>query len=166
MSELFELIIKSNTINFLIVLSLIIFLIKKLNLAEKISKLRDEIKNYVNDSEKEKASADEGLDKIKGKIEKLPLLIDRIEKSAQHNVKNIEERVKAETENQKKDIENNLNRLLNLETKKFNSKLISLLSEKSVEVAMKNAIKQLNSEPELHNVYINNAIDEIDRINL
>ena len=66
----------------------------------------------------------------------------------------------------KKDIENNAKRILGLETKKFKSHLSSVLSQASVDLAKKNALEQLENNRELHDRYINEAIDEIDRIGL
>ncbi len=166
MADIWQLLIHSNTINFLLVVALIVFIFVKLNIKEKLEILRSEIKCYVDDAQNEKNRADENLNKAKGKVVKLPLIIERIEKSAAHNVENIAHRIELETQDQKLDIEKNAARLLNLETKKFNQKLVSILSEKSVDIAKQNAIEKLSSNPELHNIYIENAIDEIGRVDL
>ncbi len=166
MSDILQLLIQTNTLNFLIVLFLIIFLVMKLNLKEKIEVLRSEIKDYVDASTNEKEQSDKDLEIIKKKVDKLPLVIEKIQKSTENSVKNLGEKIKNEIEEQKKDIENNAERIFNLETKKFKEKLTSLLSEKSVEIARENALNQLNQNNDLHNKYIDNAIDEIDRITL
>ena len=166
MADIWQLLIHSNTINFLLVAALIVFIFVKLNIKEKLEILRSEIKCYVDDAQNEKNRADENLNKAKGKVVKLPLIIERIEKSAAHNVENIVHSIVLETQDQKLDIEKNAARLLNLETKKFNQKLVSILSEKSVDIAKQNAIEKLSSNPELHNIYIENAIDEIGRVDL
>ena len=70
MAEIWQLLIKSNTINFLIVLGIIIFLVAKLNISSKIDALRNEIKNFVDASVQEKENAQKELDKIKEKIVK------------------------------------------------------------------------------------------------
>lgn len=166
MSDILQLLIQTNTLNFLIVLFLIIFLVIKLNLKDKIEVLRSEIKDYVDASVNEKEQSDKDLEIIKKKVDKLPLVIEKIQKSTENSVKNLGEKIKNEIEEQKKDIENNAERIFNLETKKFKEKLTSLLSEKSVEIARENALNQLNQNNDLHNKYIDNAIDEIDRITL
>ena len=71
-----------------------------------------------------------------------------------------------EIEQKKKDIEVNGKRILNLETKKFQQKLTGIISEVSVKLAKENAEKQLNDNRNLHNKYIDKAIDGIDGINL
>ena len=166
MSDIFHLILHSNLINFLIVLSLLIVIVNKLNLKEKIETLRDEIKTYVDASVQEKEVAEQNLTSIKQKIEDLPSQIKDIQISTDNSVKSIGEKIKADIQEQKQDISNNAERIFNLEMKKFKQKLTSALSEKSVEIARDNAVNQLKQNNELHNKYIDNAIEELDRINL
>ena len=153
-------------INFLIVLGIIIVLVVKLNLNGKIEVLRDEIKTYVDASVQEKEVAEQKLSSIKQKIEELPSQIKDIEIKTENSVKSIGEKIKADILEQKQDISNNAERIFNLEMKKFKQKLTSALSEKSIEIARENAVKQLNENNELHNKYIDNAIEELDRIRL
>lgn len=166
MTEFIQLLINTNTINFLIVSAIVIFLLVKLNVKQNLIDISEEIKSYVDTSVREKEQTEKDLSIINDKIERLPALVERIKKSSENNVANIAKKIEIETENKKKDIENNANRIFELETKKFKSKLVSLLSEKSIEVVQKNAIEQLNNNMELHNKYIDNAIEEINRINL
>ena len=166
MSDIFHLIIHSNLINFLIVLGIIIVLLVKLNLNGKIEVLRDEIKTYVDASVQEKEVAEQKLSSIKQKIEELPSQIKDIEIKTENSVKSIGEKIKADILEQKQDISNNAERIFNLEMKKFKQKLTSALSEKSIEIARENAVKQLNENNELHNKYIDSAIDELDGISL
>ena len=164
MSNIIQLLIQSNTLNFLIVLLIVILLIKQLKLGKKFDGIKDEIKSYVENSENEKLQAEQSLSRINDKIAKLPAVIERIKRSTENNIKNIESNVQKKTEIQKQDISKNAQRLFNLETKKFKTGLTNLLSEKSVEIAKENAVKQLKENPSLHNKYIDNAIEEIDKV--
>lgn len=166
MSDILHLLIHSNTLNFLIVLSILVVIFLKLNLKEKIEVLRDEIRTYVNTSVQEKNMAEQNLSFIKEKIQKLPEEIEDIKKSTENSVKSIGEKIRTDIEEQKQDIANSAERIFNLETKKFKQKLTAALSEKSVEIARDNAISQLKENSELHNKYIDNAIEELDRISL
>lgn len=166
MSDILHLLIHSNTLNFLIVLAILVVIFVKLNLKEKIEVLRDEIRTYVDTSVQEKNVAEKKLLLIKEKIEKLPETIEDIKKSTENSVKSIGEKIRADIEEQKQDIANSAERIFNLETKKFKQKLIATLSEKSVEIARDNAVNQLKENAQLHNKYIDNAIDELDRISL
>ena len=127
---------------------------------------RKEIKTYVDNSSQEKESAKKELDEINEKIKHLPDEIADIKQSAENNIRGIEKRINEEIEEKKKDIENNAKRILGLETKKFKSRLSGILSQASIDLAKNNALEQLNNNRELHDRYINEAIDEIDRIGL
>ncbi len=164
MEDIFQFLIKTNTVNFIIVLALIIFLFIKLNFKQKIEDLRTEIKTYVETAENEKTQAEKKLAEIKDKVSKLPDEIEDIKISAEKSTVSIASKIHSEIEEQKQDISNNAQRIFNLETKKFKAKLNTLLSEKSIELAQENALNQLNSNKDLHNKYIDNAIDELDRI--
>jgi F0F1-type ATP synthase membrane subunit b/b' len=166
MKDILNLLLYSNTLNFLIVVFLLAFLASKLNVKEKINTLRGEIKDYVEESINEKQKAQQDLEDINNKIKELPERIEKIQKSAENSIESIEAQIKEDIVEQKKDIDNNAVRLFNLETKKFKSKLISILSDKSIEIAKENALLQLAENHDLHNKYIDNAINELDRINL
>lgn len=166
MADIWQLLIQTNTINFLIVFAAILFLVSKLNIKNKIENIRNEIKSYVENSEQERENAKKELQKINEKIEHLPDEIADIQSSAQRNIKGIEQKIETEIKDKMQDIENNAKRILTLENKKFKSKLSGVLSQASVKLARENAIAQLKDNRELHNKYINDAIEEIDRINL
>ena len=166
MADIWQLIIHSNIVNFIIVLMMIKWLFSKVNLSEKLEKLKEEIKSYVDKSTEEKEDAEKSLEAIKQKIEHLPAEIEDIKVTAQNNIDGIAKRIEFEIEDKKRDIENNANRILNLEIKTFKEKLTSRISQVSVDLSRKNAIEQLSNNRELHNKYIYDAIDEIDRLSL
>lgn len=166
MSNLFQTLIHSNTINFLIVLSLLLFLMSKLKIGNKIDLMRNEIKNFVDESTNEKNLAEKELENINNKIKNLPKETQEIETSAQKNIEGFERRIENELKDKMLDIKTSSDRILNLEIKQFKEKLTGLLSEASINLAKKNAIEQLENNRELHNKYIYEAIDEIDGINL
>ena len=166
MAEIWQIIVQSNTLNFLIVLAVVLFIVSKLDVKSKREAIKDEIKTYVDNSSQEKESAKKELDEINEKIKHLPDEIADIKQSAENNIRGIEKRINEEIEEKKKDIENNAKRILGLETKKFKSRLSGILSQASIDLAKNNALEQLNNNRELHDRYINEAIDEIDRIGL
>ncbi|MCD7879600.1 MAG: hypothetical protein LUG16_06690 [Candidatus Gastranaerophilales bacterium] len=166
MTDFLKILIHSNTLNFLIVLELIDFLYVKFNVNEKIQNLQAEIKNYVEESENEKLQAENDLKDIETALSVLPDKVVRIKNSAQRSIKSISEKISNDTENKKQDIANSAKRLFELETKKFKSKLVNLVAEKSVETSINNAKQALESDSSLHGKYIEDAIAEIDRINL
>ncbi len=166
MTDIIQTLIQTNSLNFIIVLAVLIFILSKLNINEKINKLRDDIKSYVDNSTSEKALAQKELEETEEKIKHLPEETQLIETSAENNIKGLEQKIKKEIEDKKNDIKTSADRILNLEIKQFKAKLTSILSEKSVILAKDNAIEQLKNNRELHNKYIDEAIEEIGRVSL
>ncbi len=166
MTDIIQTFIQTNSLNFIIVLAVLIFILSKLKINEKINKLRDDIKSYVDNSTSEKALAQKELEETEEKIKHLPEETQLIETSAENNIKGLEQKIKREIEDKKNDIKTSADRILNLEIKQFKAKLTSILSEKSVILAKDNAIEQLKNNRELHNKYIDEAIEEIGRLSL
>lgn len=166
MTDLLELIAKSNIINFLIVLAFLVWLFSKINLKAKTTELSLQIKNYVKEAETEKENSLQKLNTIEAEIVKLPQNIKDIELSAEKNLQGINKRISKEIDEKKSDLLNNEKRILGLERKKFNEKLTTVLTETSIDLARKNAIEQLENNRELHDKYIYEAINEIDGVNL
>ncbi len=163
---MWNLILESNLINFIVVFVIMAYIIKKINVGDKIENVRKTIKSYVDESSNEKAAAEKELSQIQAKIEHLQDDIKYIEATAQNNIKGFENKIQEEIYEKKKDIDKNAERILNLETKNFKDKLSSVLSEASINLVRKNAIEQLKNNRELHNKYINEALEGIDKINL
>ncbi len=163
---MWNLILESNLINFIVVFVIMAFIIKKINVGDKIENVRKTIKSYVDESSNEKEAAEKELSQIQAKIEHLQDDIKDIEATAHNNIKGFENKIQEEIYEKKKDIDKNAERILNLETKNFKDKLSSVLSEASINLARKNAIEQLKNNRELHNKYINEALEGMDKINL
>lgn len=159
-------ILESNLINFLIVLSILVFICIKLNIKAKINDLQKAIVDSVEKSSSKKEDAHKALNEIQEKINHLDDDIADIEKNAERNIKSIERRISKEIVEKKKDIDNNATRIINLETKNFKTKLSNILSDASIDLVKKNVIEQLEKNKGLHNKYIDEAIEGIDKVNL
>ena len=162
--EIWQLLVKSNTVNFIIVLSCVLFICSKLNISDKLNSIKEEIKNFVDTSTNEKIDSENKLKQIKNKIDELPREIEEMQMTAKNNIEGIKNRIENEIVEKKQDIDNNVSRILNLETKKFKSKLTNALTEASINLAKDNAINQLKNNRELHNRYIYEAIEELNGI--
>lgn len=166
MAEIWQILIQSNTINFLAVAVIIAILCVKLDIKKRLETISNDITSYVENSSLEKELALKELEEINDKILLLDKETEEIKQGEKRNIQSIKEGLETDRENIKNDIKNNVTRLLNLETRKFKLDLTAKLAEKSVELAQKNAQEQLKDNRELHNRYINAAINEIDRIDL
>lgn len=153
-------------LNYTLLILALSVLFYKMDVNKKLSQLKENIKKYVEDSENEKTVSIQNLNKINEKIEKLPLEIQDIENAAKANVNGLKEKIQREIELKKKNMDETSNRLLSLESKNFKQKLTGMLTAASVKLARDNAIEQLKDNEELHNQYIQQAIRELDEIEL
>lgn len=170
MKEVIEIILYSNIINLALILFVMLIAFTRTKFGKEFSNvindIPNKIANYVNSSIAEKENSLKKLDNVNKQIENLPNEIQDINQSADNNIKNLGVKFQNEIEQKKKDIEDSGKRILNLETKKFQQKLTGIISEVSIKLAKENAEKQLNNNRNLHNKYIDKAIDGIDGINL
>lgn len=170
MKEFIDYILFSNVINFAIIVALFIVVFTKTNFGKQmISVVNDipkKIENIVSSSIDEKENSLKKLDNVNEQLKHLPDEIKDINQSADNNIKNLAVKFQNEIEQKKQDIEVNGKRILNLETKKFQQKLTGIISEVSVKLAKENAEVQFKNNPNLHNKYIENAINGIDEISL
>ena len=159
-------ILESNLINFLIVVSILVFIFIKLNVSAKIGDLQKTVVTSVENSLAKKDDAHKALNEIQDKINHLEDDIHDIESNAERNIKSIERRISKEIVEKKKDIDNNATRIINLENKNFKEKLSDVLSDASINLVKKNVIEQLENNKALHDRYINEAIEGIDKVSL
>ena len=82
MADIWQIIVQSNTLNFLIVLAVVLFIVFKLDIKSKLETIKEEIKVYVDSSSKEKEAAEQDLEEIKERIRHLPEEIADIKQSA------------------------------------------------------------------------------------
>ena len=70
------------------------------------------------------------------------------------------------TELQIENIKSNILKVINAEEKSLSAKLTQDTVNNSIELAKQNIINKLNENPDLHNKFIDDSINEIDRVQL
>lgn len=156
----------SNTINFAIMAILLGVIIKKLHLSTAFEKSIEAIKNQISNSETEKANSSKILDKNKDLIEKLPNELEEMEKTSQSKLTAFEEKIE---DNTRKTIENLVlatDRIKTIEEKKVSNLLTQSTSKEALELAKNRICELLEKNPEMHNVFIQQSIDELDKVKI
>jgi len=158
----FEAILNTNLINFIIVISTLVWIFKKFNLGSLIDNLKDDIKiNVEKSSNSAKAALDEY--KITKKSSKnIPILVDEIENKAKQNIENLKIKIEVETDLKQKSIINSFEKTKNMLLNKYKKTIIEDIYLSSVELAKNAAIERLDDET--HKKLINSSIDELDNI--
>lgn len=156
----------SNTINFAIMAILLGVIIKKLHLSTAFEKSIEAIKNQISNSETEKANSSKILGKNKDLIEKLPNELEEMEKTSQSKLTAFEEKIE---DNTRKTIENlvlTTDRIKTIEEKKVSNLLTQSTSKEALELAKNRICELLEKNPEMHNDFIQQSIDELDKVKI
>ena len=156
----------SNTINFAIMAILLGVIIKKLHLSTAFEKSIEAIKNQISNSETEKANSSKILGKNKDLIEKLPNELEEMEKTSQSKLTAFEEKIE---DNTRKTIENlvlSTDRIKSIEEKKVSNLLTQSTSKEALELAKNRICELLENNPEMHNDFIQQSIDELEKVKI
>lgn len=156
----------SNTINFAIMAILLGVIIKKLHLSTAFEKSIEAIKNQISNSETEKANSSKILGKNKDLIEKLPNELEEMEKTSQSKLTAFEEKIE---DNTRKTIENLVlatDKIKTIEEKKVSNLLTQSTSKEALELAKNRICELLEKNPEMHNDFIQQSIDELDKVKI
>ncbi len=156
----------SNTINFIIMVTLLAIIVKKMNLGASLEKSIEAVKSTISKSDDEKAGAQKKLDSAKDLIEKLPQDIKDLEETSKGKVEVFKDKIDENTQKAIFNIEKNVDRVVSIEEKKISNLLTEKTSLASVELAKQHIEKMLEQNPELHNQFIQNSIDELDKVKI
>lgn len=164
-SHIWNIIVESKTFNFIIFVMLLGLIIKKVNVAAAISSLQQKIIKIIEDAKKERDDAHGSLLQAEKAVENLDSELKEIVNDAQNSAKVLGEKILNEAQKQIEDIENNAQKVIEAEEKLLISNLAKQTSKQSVETAKSHITKVLAETPTLQEKYINESIDELDRLN-
>lgn len=164
-SNIWKIIVESNIFNFVIFILAFAWIFKKINvkgiihsLQAKIVKVLDEVKQEKEEALEKLAQAEKAVENLS---EELQIIVDDAQKSAGV----ISEKILTEAQKQIESIELNATKVIEAEEKLLVSQLTKSTSQASVEVAKSHIEQTLAQTPSLHEKFINESIDELDRLN-
>lgn len=164
--SLFEYLAKSNTINFLIMAYILCWIVKKIDIKSMFEKSVNNIQNTIKQSEAEKENSKNLLQNAKSTMDKLPKQIEEIEKFNEQKTETFKKQLEESSEIAIKNINKNIEKVFAIEEKKISNEITSETVSGSIEQSRQNIIEMLKNKPELHYKFIENSLDELDRIQL
>lgn len=163
-SEIWNRIVESNTFNFIIFVAILAFIFKKIDVGSIITALQQKIIKIIETAKKERAEAEDELSKAEKSVENLGQELKVIMDDAQKSAETIEKKILVEAQSLIENIEANAKKIISAEEKLLVSNLTKSTAKISVEQAKNNIKGVLDSTPTLHEKYINQSIDELDRL--
>ena len=159
-----NLIVESNTFNFVVLILIFAILFKKINLADTIEKIRLDIVNTIDNVKKEQSDAKNKLAGAQKAIEHIDEDIKDRLNEASKRADGISKQIFENTNAQVKLIEKNIERVITAEEKTLSAQMSSKTLKSSVALAEEQIKKMLENNPELHNKYIEESIENIDKV--
>jgi len=164
-SHIWNTFVTSNLFNFTVFIAVFVWIFKKFNLMgllesvpKKIAEIIDAAKKTRDEAKKELGEAEKSVENL---ADELNIIIHDATKSAEVIGEKLLEDAKKQVEN----IESNTVKVIKAEEKVLISKLTRSASLASIQVARNHITKTLEQSPELHEQYINESIDSLDRLN-
>ncbi len=164
-TNIWNTIVQSNTFNFIIFVLILVWIAKKINISSLITSLQERIIKIIKDAEKEKEIATSKLIQAQKAVENLGDELNTIISDAEKSAVTISEKLLKEAEKQIETIEQNAKKVIEAEEKMIISNLTKSTSKISIESAKTHIKNTLSQTPSLHEKYIDESINELDRLN-
>lgn len=163
-SSILKFLATSNAINFLIMLVILGYIIKKVNLGKTFQQSVDAIEKSIETSNDEKLKAQEVFKVSKEKFDNLPCDIDELRKNSADKVEIFKSKISENAQKSIKNLEDNVEKMIVLEEKKISSLITEDTSKASVQRAKEKIIEMLREDPKLHDEFIQNSLEELDKV--
>ncbi len=156
----------SNAINFIIMLVILGVIIVKMNLKSTLSDAVAGVENSIKNSDNEKEKSENVLQTSKNEFDRLPEVIKNLENEAELKVRVFKDKIEENTQKNIQDIQKNVERSLLIEEEKISNLMTGRTIAASVAMAQDNIRDLLKENPELHLKFIDESLDELDKVEL
>ena len=153
---------RTNLFNFVIFLSIIIFLVKKVNVSAKLEDARNSVQETIEQSEAAKADSEERLSTIETSMASIEQEIEAIIEKSVENAKLVGEKIVQDGEKTALVIQENTTKAIENSRMILKNELLKRASLASVEVAKSHIINELKNNADLHDRLIDESIEAIE----
>ncbi len=164
--ELLKKLAESNTINFIIMLVILAVIVVKMNLKSAMDTSISNVAGTIKKSDDAKTDSINKLEKSKSQIEKLPTDIANLEKEAKVKADVFKKQIEDSSSKEISSIQNSVSRIMSIEEKKISNNLQKKTIEESISMAENNIKRMLSENPDLHRQFIQESLDELDKVML
>lgn len=158
-------IVMSNTFNFVIFVAILVYVFKKINIGNLITSLQTKIKQIIEAAKSFLGQAVLDFKKAEDEVKNVPQDVKKMISDAENTAEILSKKILEDANKQVQTIEKNAQKLVEAEEKKLSAQILQKTSKASVEIAKDHIKNVLNNNPNLHEKYINESIDALDRLN-
>lgn len=157
---------RTNLFNFIIFISIIIFLVKKVNVSAKLTEAQETVETTIEESEKTKQQSEEKLSSIEESMTRIEEEINAILDKSEENAKLVGEKIVQDAQKTAVAIKENSIKALENSRIILKNELLKRASLASVEVAKNHIINELSWNQGLHDKLIDESINAIEGVEL
>ncbi len=162
--HIWDIIIKSNLFNFIVMVAILWWICKKFSIGTMLENAKQNVINSIEKSKEEKASSKEKLALANELVKNLDSDIASQLEEAGKQGDLLGNDIVHDTDSKISYINENISRVLESEEKTISSRLTGKTAYAAVQTAENHIKNILKNTPELHDRYIQESIDELDRI--
>lgn len=166
LANIWNTIVQTNTFNFAILVLIFAIIFKKIQIGQILENLKEDIVKAIKNAEEEKNQASIDLSDAKKSIEHLDDEIKQTLQDADSRAKMIADQILSSTQKEIDLIKSNIDKVITSEEKTISTALTDKTAKASIALARNHIKSVLENQPELHEKYINESINELDRIQL
>lgn len=155
---------RTNLFNFAIFLSIIIFLVNKINVPAKLEDSQNAIKESIDTSESTKIESEKRLSTIEDSIAHIEEDINTILQKSEENAKLVGEKILNDGQRTALIIQENTNKAIENSSTILKNELLKRASLASIEIAKGHIINELSWNQGLHDKLIDESIEAIEGI--
>lgn len=157
---------RTNLFNFVIFLTIIILLCKKIKVVEKIERMKTSVSDSIEESKTVKLDSESRLSSVEEGFSHLGEEIESILKKSEENANRVGEKILDDAEKSALVIRENTGKALENSRMLLKNELIRRASIASIEVAKSKILNELINNPELHDRLIDESINSIEGVQL
>lgn len=153
---------KTNLFNFVIFLSILIFLFKKIDVVGMLENMKNAVIENIEASKTSKSESETHLKEIQEKVSHIEEEIDGIIKKSEQNAKLVGEKIIEDANHTVESIKDNSKKLVENKSALLKNDILRRASEASIEVARNHIVNELNNNYDLHQKLIDESLEALN----
>lgn len=162
-SHIWNVFVTSNLFNFTIFIACFAWIFKKFDFKGMLGAAQHKVAHLIDTAKKEKEMATLELQRAENAVANIDSELETILVEAEKSAKVIGDKIMDDAKKQLENIETNASKIIEAEEKILASKLTKSTSLASVQIAKSHIENVLEQTPSLHEKYIDENIDELDK---
>lgn len=153
---------RTNLFNFVIFLSILIFLFKKIDVVGMLDNMKNVVIENIESSKTSKSDSEIHLKEIEEKVSHIEEEIDGIIKKSEQNAKLVGEKIIQDANHTVESIKDNSKKLVENKSALLKNDILRRASEASIEVARNHIVNELNNNYDLHQKLIDESLEALN----